>query len=137
MSRKRQRKKQYAVSVPPPSKVAFTLAAVRMLRDALRLVDETFARNTKPLPHIKLGLETVEGLKRKLDDMLQREEWDYETPFDYNEMHILYAAIHMYLADLTMDNDQHLMPTCLHLCKQLSTIMETIPPKQLKAHEND
>lgn len=133
MSRKNKQKKQCAINTSPPSKVFFTFAAVRMLKDALNLVDEAFSRNTKPLPNLELGIETLESLKTKLDDMLQGEDWGKETPFDYNELYILYAAIHMYLVDLSMIGNQQLMPICLQLCKQFSTIIEAIPLRQSEA----
>ena len=134
LSRKNRRKKARSRQQPAaPSKLLFTFAAVRMLKDALRLVDEAFARTTQPLPNLEFGKDTLQGLQQKIDDMLQGEDWDKETPFDYNEMHILYAAVHMYLVDLTLNGNQQLMPICLQLCKQFSVVIETIPPKQLKA----
>jgi hypothetical protein len=133
LSKQPKRKKQRAVSAQPLSKVIFTFAATCMLKEALRLVDEAFSRYTKPLPNLELGLETLGSLKTKLDTILQGEDWDKETPFDYNELHILCAAIHMYLVDLSMAGNQQLMPTCLQLCKQFSAVIEAIPPKQLKA----
>ena len=95
-----------------------------MLKDALRLVDEAFTCNTTPLPNSRFGIEVLTSLKQKIDDMLQGEDWDKETPFDYNELHILYAAVHMYLVDLTLNGNQQLMPTCLQLCKQFSRAVE-------------
>ncbi len=137
LSKKSKRKKQRAASVPTPSKIIFTFAAVRMLKDALHLVDEALSHNTQPLPNLEFGIEVLTGLKQKLDDMLQGEDWDKETPFDYNELHILYAAIHMYLADLSLARNEQLMPTCLQLCKQFSLVIETLPSKQLKAPGDD
>lgn len=137
MSKKPKRNKQRAGTTPQPSKVMFTFAAVRMLKDALHLVDEAFMHNTKPLPNLEFGIEVLAGLKQKIDDMLQGEDWDKETPFDYNEMHILYAAVHMYLVDLSLARNEQLMPTCLQLCKQFSLAIETLPPKQLKAPGDD
>ena len=89
MSKQPKRKKQHAVSAQPLSKVIFTFAAICMLKEALSLVDEAFSRNTKPLSNLELGLETLGSLKTKLDAMLQGENGDKETPFDYNELHIL------------------------------------------------
>jgi hypothetical protein len=91
LSKKPKRNKQRAATTPQPSKVMFTFAAVRMLKDALRLVDEAFTRNTTPLPNLEFGKETLRGLQQKIDDMLQCEDWNKETPFDYNELHILYG----------------------------------------------
>src|SRR5260370_7689090 len=133
LRKKSKRKKQRAASVPTPSKIIFTFAAVRMLKDALHLVDEALSHNTQPLPNLEFGIEVLTGLKQKLDDMLQGEDWDKETPFDYNELHILYAAIHMYLPDLSLARNERLMPTCLQLCNQFSLVIETLPSKQLKA----
>ncbi len=100
MSKKHNRQKQRAMSLEPPAKILFTLPAVRMLKDALCLLEKALLRNTKPLPNLHFAKETLEELRRKLDAMLQREDWDMETGFDYNEPHMLYAAVHMYLAEL-------------------------------------
>lgn len=135
--RKRRQRKQRAVNVPQISNIVLTVAATRMLKDALYLVDEAFARNTKPLPHLDFGREILECLKNKIDDILQRENWDQETPFDYNELSLLYAAIHMYLVDLSLVGDQQRMLTCLQLCKQLRRVIEAIPTKELKAPRDD
>lgn len=132
MSKHPKRKKQRVANAQPLSTMVFTLATVRMLKDALRLVDEAFTHNTRSVPNLELGIDTLCSLKQKIDDMLQSEDWGKETPFDYNEMHILYAAIHMYLVDLTLAGNQQLMPTCLQLCKQFSLVIATIPPKSLK-----
>ncbi|WP_126629723.1 hypothetical protein [Dictyobacter alpinus] len=94
-----------------------------MLKDALRLVDETFARNTELLPNLELGRETLAHLKTKVDAMLQGEDWNKEMPFDYNELHILSAAIQMYLVELSLSGNAQLMPTCLRLCKQFSAVI--------------
>jgi hypothetical protein len=129
VSKQSWRKKQRVVNVQPPANVLFTFANARMLKDALRLVDVAFSRSSKPFPNLELGIETLGSLKRKLDDMLQSEDWDKETPFDYNELHILYAAIHMYLVDLSLAGNQQLLPTCLQLCKHFSTVIEGMPLK--------
>lgn len=137
MSRKSKRKKQRAATTPQPSKILFTFAAVRMLKDALRLVDEAFTRNSHPLPNLEFGREVLSGLQQKIDDILQSEDWEKETPFDYNELHILYAAIHMYLVDLSLARNERLLPTCLQLCKQFSRTIEALPPKGLPAPTNE
>jgi hypothetical protein len=132
LSKQPKRKKQRASTTPQPSKVIFTFAAVRMLKDALRLVDEAFERNTRPMPNLQFGLETLRELQAKIDKMLQSEDWDHETLFDYNELHLLYGAIHMYLVDLTFDNNAELTPACLQICKQITRAVEALPPKYIK-----
>jgi hypothetical protein len=134
LSKQSRRKKQRVVNAQPPANVIFTFAGARMLKDALRVVDEAFARTTQPLPNLEFGKETLQGLQQKIDDMLQGEEWDKETPFDYNELHILYAAIHMYLVDLSLAGNKQFMPTCLQLCKQFSRVVEALPPKTLQSY---
>jgi hypothetical protein len=124
LSKKHKRKKRPAKPQQIPSQILFTLPVVRMLKDALRLVEVSLLRNVKPLPNLELAAETLEGLKVKLDDMLQREEWDRETPLDSNELYILYAAIHMYLVDLSISKDSSMVTPCLLLCKQLSRLVE-------------
>jgi hypothetical protein len=133
LSKQSRRKKQRVVNAQPPANIIFTFAATRMLKDALRVVDTAFLHTTKPLPNLELGIETLESLKRKLDDMLQGEDLDKETPFDYNELHVLYAAIHMYLVDLSLAGNKQMMPTCLQLCKQVSRVVEALPPKTLQS----
>ena len=124
MSKKHKRKKRPAKLQQIPTQILLTLPVVRMLKDALRLVEVSLLRNVKPLPNPELAAETLEGLKVKLDDMLQREEWDRETPLDYNELYILYAAIHMYLVDLSISKDSSMVTPCLLLCKELSRLVE-------------
>lgn len=132
--RKRTRTNQHRRQQPlVPSKLLCTLPAIRMLKDALHLVDAAFMRTTKPLPNLELGRQVLTGLQQKLDDMLQREDWTTETPFDANELHMLYAAIHMYLVELSATGDQQRLAMCLQLCGQLGGIMDTMPPKRLPA----
>lgn len=136
MTRKKRDGKRRVVNVPHVAHILLTLAAARLLKDALGVMEEAFARNSKPLPNLDLGSAVLKSLKSKLDDMLQREDWSKETLFDYNELSILYAAIHMYLVELSMTGNQQLMPTCLQLCKQFSQIMQALPKKQSK-HATD
>lgn len=102
-----------------------TFAATRMLKDALQLMDVVFSHNIHPLPNIELGLETLVSLKAKIDNLLQSEDWNKKTPFDYNELYILYAAIHIYLVNLSMAGDKQRMATCQQLYKLLRTVIET------------
>jgi hypothetical protein len=131
LSKKSRRSKQRALNAQPPSKIIFTFPAVRMLKDALRLAEESCARSTPPLPNLELAAETIEALQLKLDAMLQREEWDRETPLDYNELRMLYAAIHMWLVHVTFEKKHTDIDVCLVLCKQFSRIIEQIDGKQL------
>lgn len=101
-----------------------------MLKDALGLVDEAFQYNTRPLPNLELAAEVLANLQIKLDEMLQQEKLEKETPFDYNEIHILYAAIHMWLAKLTFASKYAQLDLCLMLCKQLAQLVEHIDRKQ-------
>ena len=98
-----------------------------MVRDALSIVEEVFSHNQQPMPNLELGRTTLESLKTKLDDMLRLKDWDKETPFDYNEVQLIYAALHMYLADLALTGNEQRIPVCMQLCKQFSAIIESIP----------
>lgn len=97
-----------------------------MLKDGLSLVENNLVANTRSLPNRGLATNTLEGLKLKLEDMLQREEWDKEIELDYNEVHILNAAIHMYLVHLSLEGKSTLVTPCLELCKQFALLMEKI-----------
>jgi hypothetical protein len=127
LSKHHRRKKQQLASPEPPTKIIFTFATIRMLKDALRLVETDFVRNAPPLPNLELAHETIAGLQNKLNEMLQYEEWDKETPLDYNEIHVLYAAIHMWLVRLTLERNRVDIDSCLALCKQFSRIVGRTP----------
>ena len=90
------------------------------------LMKEGFSRSTEPLPNLELAYDTLGGLQRKLDDMLQSEDLNRKTPLDYNEIYILYAAIHIYLAYLRMKREHSLIANCLLLCKQFSLLVEQL-----------
>lgn len=137
LSKKSKRKKQRATSVPTPSTILFTFPAVRMLKDALSLVDEAFGRNTQPLPNLNLGKETLLSLQQKIDDILQGEDWDKEVPFDYNETRMLYAAVRMYLAHPLLAHNQQLTLTCRQLSRQFKAIIDAMAVRQLKAPGSD
>ena len=126
MNKKHKCKKQAAKQPQTASKILLTFSTARMLKDALRLTQESFSQNTAPLPNLELAHDTLEGLQRKLDDMLQCEELERETPLDYNEIHILSAALHIYLAYLKMKREHALMTTCLLLCKQFSFLINQL-----------
>lgn len=130
MSKKNKHKKPRIVSSEPPTRIVFSFAAVRMLKDALGLVDQAFQYNTKSLPNLELAVEVLASLQIKLDEMLQQEDWEKETPFDYNEIHILYAAIHMWLAKLTFEGKHTQIELCLVLCKQFARLVERIEGKR-------
>lgn len=131
MSKKSKRKKPPVINSQPPSKIIFTFETVKMLREALHLVDEAFLRNTHPLPNIELAFETTLNLKTKLMNMIEQEDWETETPLDYNEIHILYASIHMYLVQLTFTKNNALLTPCLRLCKQFSILVEQADRRQI------
>lgn len=104
-------------------RVYFTLPALRLLKQALTTFATYLQHTTKPLPNMPLAERTLSQLQEKLDTLLQSEDWGREIPFDYNEIHILYTAIHLYLVDLKLSHQEHLMPACLLLCKQCSRIV--------------
>jgi len=132
LSKKSKQKKQHAMNTQPPSKVIFTFEAVRMLKDALQLVEMSLLQNVQPLPNLELATQTLEGLKTKLDNMLQCEQWERETPLDYNELHILYAAAHMHLVHLSLNKKENARVTpCLLLCKQFSRLIERVDKQNL------
>jgi len=125
LSRKNQRKRHTQQS-QPDSKIFFSLPTVRLLKDALGFFERFLDCKDNSLPNIPFAKEVTDGLRTKLEDMLQREEWEKETPFDYNEIHILYTSVHMYLIELKFTRQQRLIPPCIALCKQFSRIVEHV-----------
>jgi hypothetical protein len=55
---------------------------------------------------------------------------DKEALLDCNEIHILYAAIHMYLLYLRMNREDSLISSCLIVCKQFSLLVEQLDGKK-------
>ena len=124
MRKKHRYKKQTAKSSQIPS-ILFTLSTARMFKEALCLVKEGFLPSTSSLPNFELAHDTLCGLQVKLDDMLQREDWENKIPLDYNEIYMLYAAIHMYFIHLSINNmGNSFIAHCSLLCKEFSCIVE-------------
>lgn len=125
MSRKNRHKRQ-ARQAQPDSKIFFSLPTVRLLKDALGFFESFLHCKAESLPNIPFAREVTAALHTKLEDMLQREEWEKETPFDYNEIHILYTCVHMYLIELKFTHRHSLIPPCIALCQQFSVIVEHV-----------
>jgi hypothetical protein len=125
-----KRKRRHRKSTQQPSQVFFTVSAVHLLKEALCTLEEALLRTTKPSLHIPFAKELVEQLKIKLDNMLQMENWEKEIPFDYNEIHILYAAVHMHLIELKISDQESALPMCILLYKQLGRMVEEAEGKQ-------
>jgi hypothetical protein len=103
--------------------IVFSLPTVRLLKDALCLFESILMVKPESLPNIPFAKQVVFELKTKLDEMLQREEWEKETPLDYNEIWILYASVHLYLVDLQFAHQDTLIKPCIALCKQFALIV--------------
>ena len=128
---KRNRRKRHEQQPQPDSKIFFTLLTVRLLKDSLCLFERVLFCEPEKLPNIPFAKQVVSTLKTKLDDMLQREEWEKETPLDYNEICVLYAAVHMYLIELQFSNREEFILPCIALCKQFAVIVEQTGLKQI------
>ncbi len=103
-----------------------------MLKDALRTFETALLQNTKPLPNLGLAAETVGVLKIKLGEMLQGEDWERETPFDYNEVHILHTAVRMHLVDLEFSPQKNMLSAYILLCKQFSRMIKCAEAKHIE-----
>ncbi|HLG66161.1 MAG TPA: hypothetical protein VKY19_29860 [Ktedonosporobacter sp.] len=124
MGKKRRRAHQPA-QPQPVSTILFTLPTVRLLKDAICIFETMLPQNPANLPNVPFARAVTAALKTKLDQMLQLEDWNRETPFDYNEVHILYAAIRIYLIKLKSSQKEELALTCTVLCRQFSLMVES------------
>lgn len=129
MGKKKRRNCQPAPPQPTP-KILFTLPTVRLLKDAVDIFETMLSQHHDTLPNVPFAREVTAGLKTKLDEMLQLEDWNRETPFDYNEVHILYAAVHLYLVKLKLSRADDLLWPCIALCRQFSLMVESANVKQ-------
>jgi hypothetical protein len=123
---KKHRCKRYERAPQPASKLYFSLATARLLKDALGFFEMVLACEPENLPNLPFAKQVVSELKTKLDDMLQREEWEKETPLDYNEVHLLYTCCAMYLIELKCAHRYDLLPPCIKLYKQLALVVEHV-----------
>jgi hypothetical protein len=128
---KKNRCKRQAHQPQRHSKILFSFPAIRLLKNSLCLFEDVLFCKPEKLPNIPFAKQVVSELKTKLNDMLQREEWEKETPLDYNEICILYAAVHMYLIDLQISHQEEFIGPCIALCKQFAGVVEQIGLKQI------
>ena len=134
MSRRNRKKRHHAPQPEPESKILFSLQTVRLLKDALGFF-ETFLRcEPDKTPNLPFAKEVVARLKVKLSDMLEREEWNEETPLDYNEIHLLHTSCAMYLIELGVTHRYALIPPCIRLCKQLARVVEHVDKETHSQH---
>jgi hypothetical protein len=131
LSKKKRRKPQ-----PPPASCAFfSLASIRLLKEAVTFLEEGLLQSPDDMPNVLFAKDLILKLKRKLGDMLEMEDWEKRTPLDYNEVHILSAALHAYLVLLKVSKQHHILPRCILLCNQFRLLMQdpalkAVPGKQ-------
>ncbi|QBD75199.1 hypothetical protein EPA93_03995 [Ktedonosporobacter rubrisoli] len=133
MSRKNRRKRHTQQS-QPDSKIFFSLLTVRLLKDALHFFEAFLRCEPDKTPNLPFAKEVVAGLKAKLNEMLEREEWHEETPLDYNEIHLLHTSCAMYLIELKFTHQYTLIPPCIQLCKQLALVVEHVDKEVRSQH---
>ncbi|MFL5629535.1 MAG: hypothetical protein ACJ788_28510 [Ktedonobacteraceae bacterium] len=121
---KKNRRKRHEREQQPNSKIYFSLPTVRLLKDALGFLETFLICEPEKTPNLPFAREVVARLKVKLSEMLEREEWNEETPLDYNEVHLLHTSCAMYLIELEFTHRYDLIPPCLQLCKQLALVVE-------------
>lgn len=130
MSKKKGRR--HSSPQPYPANVYVPLPTARLLQEGLRTFERLLWQKPDNVPNVPFAKEVVSRLKTKLEDMLQREEWEKETPFDYNEIQILYAGIHIYLLNALISRQDEVLLPCLALCRQFGQLVEDVDVKQVK-----
>ncbi|MBV8822404.1 MAG: hypothetical protein JO123_06395 [Ktedonobacteraceae bacterium] len=113
-----------------PSHVCFPLPTVRLLQEALRTFERALWQKPDALPNVAFAKQVVYCLKTKVEDMLQREDWELETPLDANEIHILSAGMQMYLLELMVSGQDDVLLPCFALCQHFSQLVEHVDAKQ-------
>src|SRR5579885_3690991 len=128
--------KKHQSQPQPVPKMVFTLSTVRLLRNALDLFECVLLRECHTLPNMSFAREVVSQLKTKLNDMLQLEDWEKQASFDYNEVHILCAAVHLYLIELRSSSQENLIAPCLVLWTQLHVIVQSDAVRRIAARKH-
>lgn len=114
----------------------FTVASLHLIKDALSFLEIACTSHPEMLPKKVLAKEVVKELHNKLDTMLRQEDGETEVSFDYNEVHILNAALSIYLIELQLSHKHELLAPCAVLCEQFSLLTEranTILPAEKKS----
>jgi len=127
---KKKRRRPPPQDPQPVSKLFLTLPTVRLLQEALRTFERTLLQKPDDLPNVAFAKVVVWGLKTKVEDMLQREDWEQETPLDANEMQILSTGMQMYLLELMVSGQEERLLPCFALCQQFHQLVEHIDIKQ-------
>jgi hypothetical protein len=119
LSKKKKRKEPQ-----PTSHMLFTLASLRLVKDALSFLETTCMSRSETLPKRVLAKEVVMELHNKLDTMLCQDDGETEVVLDYNEVHILNAALSIYLIELQLSKKHELLAPCAVLCEQFILLTE-------------
>jgi len=125
-----KRKKRTSQQPHPPSHTFFSLPAVRLLQEALRTFERTLLQQPAALSNVTLAKQVVGGLKPKLEELLQREDWELEIPLDGIEIQFLWTGMQMYLLELMGSGQQERLLPCFALCQQFRQLVEHIDQAQ-------
>lgn len=134
MSRRNREKRHHAPQPESNSKLFLGLGAVKLLKDALAFFERFLDCQPDTLSNVPFAREVTAELRIKLEDMLQREEWEKDTPFDYNEIHLLHTSLQMYLIELQFTYQRHLIPPCTVLCRQFGVIAKHVERETRSQH---
>jgi len=105
----------------------FSLPTLWLLREAVSILEQALQRNKEPSPKYQFAEETVLELKTKLDSMLQKGNGKGTAELNGNDLYMLYAGVHMYLAKLILlEQDRTITPACILLCQQLGALMKEV-----------
>ncbi|MBV9688969.1 MAG: hypothetical protein JO202_04575 [Ktedonobacteraceae bacterium] len=128
------KKKKHHQQPQLPSRTVFTVATVRLLKQALRTYEKSLVQQPATLPNIALAKETVAQLKTKLEDILQRRGW--ETVLYYNDVYILYTAVQLHLIQLCdSPQGEKVLEQCLRLCQQFSAMISSANEQENKEYK--
>ena len=127
MSYKTKRNKQRTTKKTGPTKIIFTLPVVKILKDSLATFEiMLLAGANQTIPNLEFAHLTCNKLKQKLTHMLEGEEFEQVTPFDINEVWILYVSLTMYIVEMQINKnpDSAKLGLCLLLCHHFNAMIE-------------
>lgn len=126
-SKKHRNRRKKTANRNEPTKIIFTLPVVKILKDSLANFEILLlAGANQTIPNLEFAHLTFDALKLKITDMLEGEDWVKITPFDRNEMWILYTSLAMYVAEMqiTKNPDTAKIGICLQLCNHFNAMLE-------------
>ena len=115
----------------------FPLPVIRVLKIALNAFEDALLKMEEPDPRETVMRGLIARMRGKLNDLLQWEDWDRGMRFDFYEVRVFHAAVHLYLTDLIFARRVDTLAECILLCKRFAQIVQECKQVDVKLAPKD